>query len=199
MRLSLACIALWTLACDEPAAPAAPTPAPQPEAAPLVRAEPPPSLEAIAAPAAGRAVLAVPTLANGWTYPPATLEAGFGKDAELWLIELKPTDDAAPSVQLTFHGGDLGPGTHRVLLERDGITHVFTVALGRTQLRVIGGEIVLTAVDEAKVEGSLDLEVRHPLHASPTRLRGRFHATRDRYYDAALDHERAIREQLRRR
>ncbi len=201
MRHALLWLALLALGCDDAVPPPAATPEPPPEAAPEP-AEPPPPLGVLDAPAAGQATIAVPTLASGWTYPQATLEAGFGKNAELWLIELKPTgeaDDATPSIQLTFHGAELAPGTHRVMLERDGLTHVFTVALGRTQLRVLGGEIVLTSVNDDRIEGSLDLEVQHPLHAHPTRLRGRLHATRDRYYDAALEHERRIREQLKRR
>ena len=55
------------------------------------------------------------------------------------------------------------------------------------------------AVSDEAIVATLDLEVRHPMMPTPTQLRARLHATHDTYYDAAIRHQQAIREQLKRR
>lgn len=171
-----------------------PAPTPEPEAPAT-----PPTLEAIPAATAGHAQLAEPFLEQGFTYPVRELDAGFGTDGNLVLMELKPSTDGL-SIQLTFHGESaLSAEGYRVLPVVAGEPNVFTVALGRTNLRAGAGEVHVESVTEDAIVATLDLEVRHPMMPTPTQLRARIHATHDTYYDAAIQHQRAIREQLKRR
>lgn len=174
-----------------------PEPAPSPS-----EPEPPasaPTLDAIPAASLGRARVAEPFLEQGFTYPMRNLEAGFGKDGNLVLIELKPETDGL-SIQLTFHGpAALGTQGYRVLPIAADESDVFTVALGRTNLRPGAGEVHVESVSDDAIVATLDLEVRHPMLPTPTQLRARIHARHDTYYDAAIRHEQAIREQLKRR
>ena len=173
-----------------------PEPAPTQEPA---RPASPPALEAIPAASPGHAQLAEPFLEQGFTFPVRELDAGFGKDGNLILLELKPENEAL-SVQLTFHGESaLAVEGYRVLPVVAGEPNVFTVALGRTNLRPGHGELHVESVSDEAIVATLDLEVRHPMMPTPTQLRARIHATHDTYYDAAIRHQQAIREQLNRR
>lgn len=182
--------------CEEP--PPEPAPEPTTEAAPepTPQAEPP-HIGAIDAPEAGHAKVAVPTLNQGFEFPVQTLEAGFGRDDTMVLVELKAEGEGELSVQLTFHEGSPAEGTHPVDdAPGEGAT---TAALGGTQLRIQGGEITLDGLEDQRLRGSFDLEVKEPRSPEPTRLRGRFDAARHRYYDGVIEHQRAIRGQLRNR
>jgi len=181
--------------CDEPPPEPVteeepPPPEPEPQAEP-------PAIGAIDAPEAGQAKVAVPTLNQGFEFPVETLEAGFGRDDTMVLVELKAEGQGDLSVQLTFHEGSPATGDHPVAdAPADGVT---TAALGGTQLRLQGGTVTLDALEDQRLSGSFDLEVREPRSPEPTRLRGRFDAARHRYYDGVIEHQRAIRDQLRKR
>ncbi len=185
------------VACSEPAPP------PESEPEPTVEEAPPepvaPEFAAIPSASLGQAQVAVPTPAGGTIeFPMHALDAGFGRDDSLVLIELKPEDGSdAPSIQLTYHGSDLETGTQSVFMSRS--EDVFTVAIGRSQLRPSGGEINITAVDDEHLAATVELEVRHPLDPRFVTLRARFDARRDAFYDASISHQRAIRQQLKRR
>lgn len=195
-------LVLGVLACggEEPAETIEtvdPEPAPTAEPAPVAS---PPALEAIPTASAGHAQLAEPFLERGFTFPVRDLEAGFGTDGNLVMIELEPPTVDGLSVQLTFHGERaLAAGGYRVLPVVAGEPNVFTIALGRTNLRPAHGELQVESVSEDAIVATLDVEVRHPMMPTPTQLRARIHATHDTYYDAAIRHEQAIRDQLKRR
>jgi len=155
----------------------------------------PPGIGAIDEPAAGEAKVAVPTLNQGFEFPVQTLEAGFGRDDAMVLVELKAAGEGDLSVQLTFHEGSPELGTHPLDdAPGDGAT---TAALGGTQLRVQDGVVTLDAIEDQRLVGAFDLEVKEPRSPEPTRMRGRFDAARHRYYDGVIDHQQAIRDQLR--
>jgi len=180
--------------CEEPPEPVAEE-EPEPEAAPEVVE--PPAIGAIDAPGAGQGKVAVPTLNQGFEFPVRTLEAGFGRDGAMVLVELKAEGEDALSVQLTFHEGTPAIGDHTLAdAPGDGAT---TAALGGTQMRIEGGTVTLDALEDQRLAGTFDLEVKEPRSPEPTRLRGRFDATRHPYYDGVIDHQRSIRDQLRNR
>ncbi len=187
---------LSTVGCEEPApepAPEAETEEAEPEPEPVE----PPAIDAIDEPAEGEAKVAVPTLNEGFEFPVRTLEAGFGRDDSMVLVELKAGDEGGLSVQLTFHEGSPELGTHPLDAEPgEGAT---TAALGGTQLRVQDGAITLEAIEDQRLTGTFDLEVKEPRSPEPTRMRGRFDAKRHRYYDGVIEHQQTIREQLRNR
>lgn len=171
-----------------------PTPTPEP-----ARPASAPELSAISAPATGHANVAEPFLEQGFSYPVRDLEAGFGKDGTMVMMELKPVTDGM-SIQLTFQSDQpLAAQGYRVLPIAAGEPEVFTVALGRTNLRPAAGELHVESVSDDAIVATLDLEVRHPMMPTPTQLRARINAVHDTYYDAAIQHQAAIREQLKRR
>lgn len=191
---------LWLMlcvaGCDEPARPPAEPEAPAPEPEPEPPAEPP-HIGAIDAPEGGQAKVAVPTLNQGFEFPVQTLEAGFGRDETMVLVELKAEGEGDLSVQLTFHEGSPELGAHPIDdTPGEGAT---TASLGGTQLQLLGGRVILDALEDQRLAGSFDLEVKEPRSPEPTRLRGRFDAARHRYYDGVIGHQRAIRDQLRKR
>lgn len=196
---SLFATAALTLApaCDEPPPPA-PTPATSPTPPPVVAAPEPPALAAFAASSTGEAAVATPP-----EYATQTWRAYFGRDAERGLVVLaKDESETAPKVRLVLFGAPAA-GAYPVVTEaeRGSRTQVVTVALDhQPTLRVLGGEVSVSTVTESELAGTVDLEVRDAMAPSQaSRIRASFRAAHDRFYDAQLDHERAIREQLRRR
>ena len=158
----------------------------------------PPALEALSATSPGEAVIALPP-----DYIVAPWRASFGSDDDRALVVLsKGEGDSVPKVRLVVYG-PLAAGTYPVVIEgaRGNRTGVLSVALDhQPTLRVLGGEAVLTSADAETLVGTLDLELRDAMAPSQNaRLRASFQASHDRFYDAQLDHERAIREQLKRR
>ena len=113
------------------------------------------------------------------------------------LVELKPSGEASLSVQISFHEGSPETGEHE--LAESPAAGVVTAGLGSTQLRLRGGTVTIDALEREALNGSFDFEVVEPRSPEPTRLRGRFQATRDAYYDGVIEHQRAIRDQLRNR
>jgi hypothetical protein len=193
----IALLLLATLACDEPAATPAPAPAP-PTPAPSVATPEPPALEALSSTTRGEAVIALPP-----DYVVAPWRASFGHDDDRGLVVLsKGEGDSVPKVRLVVYG-PLAAGTYPVVIEaaRGSRTGVVSIALDhQPTLRVLGGEVVITRADPETLVGTLDLELRDAMTPSANaRLRASFQAAHDRFYDAQLDHERAIREQLKRR
>lgn len=194
-RLLFLSLLLSAAGCEEPPPEPAAEAEPEPEPAP----EPvePPAIGAIDAPGEGEAKVAVPTLNQGFEFPVQTLEAGFGRDETMVLVELKAGDDGDLSLQLTFHEGDPEMAAHTVDdVPGDGAT---TAALGGTQMRVQGGEVTLESLGDQQLTGTFDLEVKEPRSPEPTRMRGRFVAARHPYYDGVIGHQRTIRDQLRNR
>lgn len=190
----------FVIACDE--APTATAPIAPPTTSPTPPPTPPaptaPELSALSATTAGDAVLAMPP-----TYERETWRAFFGTDGERGLVVIaKDESDTAPKVRLVIHGAPRA-GTYPVVIEaaRGNREGVVTVALDHLPtLRVLGGEVVIASVDDATLAGTIDLELRDAMTPSePAHLRVSFQAAHERFYDAQLDHERAIREQLKRR
>jgi len=184
---------LGSAGCSEEPPPA-PVTEPEPEPAAPVVVEPP-AVGAIPAPSAGRAQVAIPTLGEGFSFPVSELEAGFGRDTTMTLLKLQT--EGGPSIQLTFHGARPSTGDHPVAT--DPAEDTWTGALGGTHLELRGGTLTVDALEDQQLTGSFDLEVREPRAPEPTRLRGRFSARRDRYYDGVIEHQAAIRDQLRNR
>jgi hypothetical protein len=196
MRRFAPLLIVLALACDEPAAPAAaPTPSP---ATPAPTTPTPPELSALAATTSGEAVVAAPP-----SYEREAWRAFFGIDDARGLVVIaKDESETAPKVRLVIFGAPRA-GTYPVVIEaaRGNREGVVTVAFDhQPTLRVLGGEVVIASVDDATLAGTIDLEVRDAMTPSQlSRVRVSFQAQHDRFYDAQLDHERAIREQLKRR
>ena len=186
-----AATALFLIACSEPPAPVEPEAPPAVEPAPVAE---PPTLEALGAPSVGKAILALPTLGAGWEFPVSEVAAGFGKDETMVLLQLG--DEGQPRLQLTWLGA-LAIGSHPV--QRDPEDGVFAGSFHDSPMRVQSGTLEVTALDDEHLAGTVDIEVRHPLSGDPTRLRARFDAARDRFHDASIAHQRAIRGRLERR
>lgn len=198
MRRSAPLLIVLALACDEPAAPAEPSTPSATTPAPAPVAPTPPELSALAATTSGEAVLAAPP-----SYERETWRAFFGSDDARGLVVIaKDESETAPKVRLVVFGAPRA-GTYPVVIEaaRGNREGVVTVALDhQPTLRVLGGEVVIASVDDATLAGTIDLEVRDAMTPSQlSRVRASFQAQHDRFYDAQLDHERAIREQLKRR
>jgi hypothetical protein len=197
MRRLAPLLIVLALACDEPAAAPAAPPTPSP-ATPAPAPVAPPELSALAATTSGEAVLAAPP-----SYERETWRAFFGSDDARGLVVIaKDESETTPKVRLVLFGAPR-VGTYPVVLEaaRRNREGVVTVALDhQPTLRVLGGEVVIASVDDATLAGTIDLEVRDAMTPSQlSRVRASFQAQHDRFYDAQLDHERAIREQLKRR
>ncbi|MCB9598901.1 MAG: hypothetical protein H6721_20920 [Sandaracinus sp.] len=186
-----------SIACEEPTPVAPPVLEPAPEP-PVVAAPEPPGLDTLAPGGEGQAAMVLPP-----EYGREDWRASFGSDDERGLVVIaKDESETAPKVRLVLFG-EPTVGTYPVVIEaaRGNRTQVVTVALDhQPTLRVLGGEVVLSAVTENELRGTVELEVRDAMTPSrDSRVRGSFSAQHDRFYDAQLDHERAIREQLRRR
>ncbi|MCA9614603.1 MAG: hypothetical protein R3B99_09640 [Polyangiales bacterium] len=198
MRRLWALVSVFSLsvACEEPTPVAPPVVEPTPE--PVVAAPEPPGLDTLAPGGEGQAAMVLPP-----EYGREDWRAFFGSDDERGLVVIaKDESETAPKVRLVLFG-EPTVGTYPVVIEaaRGNRTQVVTVALDhQPTLRVLGGEVVLSAVTENELRGTIELEVRDAMTPSrDSRVRGSFSAKHDRFYDAQLDHERAIREQLRRR
>lgn len=169
--------------------PAAPEPPPEP-----------PTLEAIGAPALGRANIAFVTVDDGVAYDVEDLEAGFGLDRGRATIVIADPTGASPQRRVRVVTTNLAAGQRAVSTETtppEGQVSIAMDSLGA--LRVVGGEVNVEEQTDEVVRGTLDLEVRHAMLGSePTHLRARFHAKREPFYDAQLEQERIIRERLRR-
>lgn len=186
-----AATAVFLIACSEPPAPVEPEAPPVAEPTPVAE---PPTIEALGAPSLGKATFALPTLGAGWEFPVLEVAAGFGRDETMVLLQLG--DEGQPRLQLTWLG-ELDVGSHSVA--RDPAEGVFAGSFHDSPMRVQSGTIEVMALDDEHLAGTVDIEVRHPLSGDPTRLRARFDAARDRFHDASIAHQRAIRGRLKRR
>jgi hypothetical protein len=201
---------LGALGCEEP------PPAPPPSAPTVVEDLGPPALDALDAPGAGRAKVAFPrwnSEHSRFDFPVQELAAKVGTST--LVVQLLLGENRETGVFLTYYGEGLAPGTYRVLPGTDEVrtehagkdSDVFVGTLGQGslgQLRSESGSVVVEAVERAEgritsLTGTLDILLRSQSNLRETTVRARFQARPDQWLQAELEHQEAIREQLRRR
>jgi len=202
MRTSLTLLAL-TLACGAEEAPEEPATEAPPETPPEPERTPPPEVTELGGVDEGESRLAWPTWESpAYAFPREELEAGFGAGEGVVLLRLGPADVEGDehAVQLVFRGA-LAPGEHEAKSERHaaGEDGVFGTSLPGSDFLVRSGSVTVETTTDERLQGTLDLEVATMLNPEPTRIRARFDAKREPFYDAQLTHQRAIREQMRQR
>jgi hypothetical protein len=200
-RLPSLVLVIGLVGCDS-----APSPEPAVDPAPSAPQEPEViAVDAIDAPAPGRANVAWPTW-NGdrarFEHTVRSFPAGFAGDDTVQLIRVG--EEGREAIVLSFYGSSLASGEQAALPADDSTARPasgFTVVVERSNagLRPRSGTVTITQVGESSVTGKFDIEVRSPTISVGTRVRGRFTAALNDWLSAQLEHQRAIRQQLRRR
>lgn len=214
MRTSLLmCASLGVLACDPPPPPPS-APAPEPEPVEAPEAVPPPAapeLSTVADVGEGQGTRIVPQW-NGarghFEYRAITADARFGAGEGLTLLRVGDEENAG--VDLNYYGRQLGPGEYPIRPSNDETiadlqgrrdARAFTLVVkheGRN-FQSVSGTVAIVSSDDARITGTFDATVQGLNAEEPIVSRGRFHATPSRFLEGWIDHQHAIREQLRQR
>jgi len=140
-------------------------------------------------------------------HPTRDLPAGFATLQNVTQILLG--DASENGLLINYYGSDLRPGEGRTLPATDETrsqhagrdSNVFTLTVGQQAgaLRSESGAVTIEEADESHVAGTFDVSLRSRNMLRETRVRGRFHATPSERLLAELEHQQAIRDQLRNR
>lgn len=169
-----------------------------------------PAVEALDAPADESARVARPEWSvehRRFEWEVQGVPAVFGTSDTVTQILLG--EEPAEGIMLTFYGHDLRPGQYDVLPATDETraehagkdSGVFIVAVGKAgedDMRSESGTVTIERADDDTVVGSFDIVARARIRRTSAAVRARFSAGHDDFMDALLEHEAAIREQLRR-
>jgi hypothetical protein len=197
-------VVIATLACSDPEPPR-PPPRGEPTGPPPV-----PTVDQLPPASEGRSQVARPEWNADevrFEHPVRDLRAKFGAHESVRQILLG--DDSATGVLLNYYGDALDSGDYRVLAATDETraehagrdSRVFTLTVGEDQgaLRSMAGAVTIEAATDDRITGTLDVRVQSRNMMRETEVRARFHAVPDALLTAELEHQAAIREQMRNR
>lgn len=213
LSISLLLVLVSASACDDGGASAPSTEGREPTSPASPAAPPTPSvppLDSLDAPAEGRSNVALPewdAARSRWDHPVRSLRARLGTSEDVVQVQLG--ESPSTGVVVTFYGAGLAAGSYDVKPATDETRaqhagrddDVFVVTVGTTggDLRSESGTVAITHATRERVAGSLDVSLRSRTSPEPTLVRAKFDAAPDPWLQAELEHQAAIRDQLRER
>lgn len=187
----------------------------EPVAVPAPRAEPAPpepeipGFDALTDPQPGRGEVVLPTWNADdirFEHPIRQLAAKLGRSRMVSQVLLG--EDAETGVMVTFYGEGFLPGSYPVLPATDEtraahaghdskVTTVVQGVGGSRYLHSKAGMLTIEAADDGSITGRLEATVESQANLRETTIRARFVATPEQWLNAQLEHQEAIRDQLR--
>jgi hypothetical protein len=203
---ALALAAILSTGCSEDPPPRLPASEPEAPAEPVI-----PTVDALSTVGSGHASAALPAWdpeRSRFDHPIRDLPAKLGRGED--VLQVLVGDRPETGAMLTYYGEALPPGSYRVLPATDETraehsghdARIFIATMGQGttgDLRSESGTVVVEASSDDVLTGTFDLTLRSRNNLRETVARARFHATRDRWLDALLDHQSEISDQMRHR